>query len=321
MNGLITFASANTNYFNDPLDGSLATQRSIAPVWGDFRTDTNGTGGGDSTVLYQFDAANNRLIIEWNDVATYYGSGAATFQAILQLNTGATPGRIIYNYVDADVGTGKPFGGVGTTGIKTAGTPGANRLLLNVDYVNPWIDSGKAVVTALDVTGPKVTSEAFNFLTNQSFTVTFSEDVGASLSLADFTLTNTSPGGGVINPANLSYAYNSGTRTATITNVGPRLTDGNYTLMANAAGITDPAGNLLDGNADNVIGGNHLFNTWVLAGDIDRDRGVSINDFNLFAPNFGHPTGQNWLNGDFDYDGGVSINDFNLLSANFGKSI
>ena len=57
------------------------------------------------------------------------------------------------------------------------------------------------------------------------------------------------------------------------------------------------------------------------AGDADLDGGVSINDFNTLAANFGKSTGQSWLTGDFDDDRGVSINDFNLLAANFGKTV
>ena len=57
-----------------------------------------------------------------------------------------------------------------------------------------------------------------------------------------------------------------------------------------------------------------------LYGDADLDGGVSINDFNTLAGNFGQATGKVWVDGDFDYDGGVSINDFNLLAANFGKT-
>ena len=58
-----------------------------------------------------------------------------------------------------------------------------------------------------------------------------------------------------------------------------------------------------------------------LAGDADLDGGVSINDFNVLAANFGLATGRTWLQGDFDGDGGVSINDFNLLAANFGRTL
>ena len=58
-----------------------------------------------------------------------------------------------------------------------------------------------------------------------------------------------------------------------------------------------------------------------LYGDGDLDGGVSINDFNAFAGNFGKASAQVWNGGDFDYDGGVSINDFNLLAGNFGQSL
>ena len=56
-------------------------------------------------------------------------------------------------------------------------------------------------------------------------------------------------------------------------------------------------------------------------GDADLDGGVSINDFNALAANFGQASGRVWTQGDFDYDGGVSINDFNLLAGNFGRTL
>ena len=58
-----------------------------------------------------------------------------------------------------------------------------------------------------------------------------------------------------------------------------------------------------------------------LFGDADLDGGVSINDFNALAGNFGQSSGRVWTDGDFDYDGGVSINDFNLLAGNFGQTL
>ena len=56
-------------------------------------------------------------------------------------------------------------------------------------------------------------------------------------------------------------------------------------------------------------------------GDADLDGGVSINDFNALAGNFGQASGKVWTDGDFDYDGGVSINDFNLLAGSFGQTL
>ena len=58
-----------------------------------------------------------------------------------------------------------------------------------------------------------------------------------------------------------------------------------------------------------------------LFGDADLDGGVSINDFNALAGNFGQASNRVWAQGDFDYDGGVSINDFNLLAGNFGQTL
>ena len=73
------------------------------------------------------------------------------------------------------------------------------------------------------------------------------------------------------------------------------------------------------GYADDGTGGVTLRAT--LFGDADLDGGVSINDFNALAGNFGQATGRVWTQGDFDYDGGVSINDFNLLAGNFGQTL
>ena len=78
--------------------------------------------------------------------------------------------------------------------------------------------------------------------------------------------------------------------------------------------------------ANATFAGEAIDNTAVVVrytyyGDTDLDRGVSINDFNRLAGNFGVASSKLWFDGDFDYDGGVSINDFNLLAANFGKTL
>ena len=69
------------------------------------------------------------------------------------------------------------------------------------------------------------------------------------------------------------------------------------------------------------LGGGQVQVKATLFGDADLDGGVSINDFNALAGNFGQATGRVWTQGDFDYDGGVSINDFNLLAGNFGQTL
>lgn len=53
-------------------------------------------------------------------------------------------------------------------------------------------------------------------------------------------------------------------------------------------------------------------------GDANRSGGVTIDDFNLLAANFGGSG--TWNTGDFNSSGTVTIEDFNLLAANFGST-
>src|SRR5207248_9884401 len=96
-NGLITFTSAITTSNNSDLSTS-PTQAAIAVVWDDWTTNaaTSSAGATNDCVLYQLDAVNNRLIIEWNAIRRVgiTSLGDVTFQAILQLNTGSVAGNI-----------------------------------------------------------------------------------------------------------------------------------------------------------------------------------------------------------------------------------
>lgn len=103
-NGLITFGSGTTAYANTDLTSS-PTQPAIAVLWDDWRTDVNA----NDRLLYRFDdldsnATADRLILEWSEVINYTFTGSpATFQAILELNTGNRPGSITLNYPGLDV--------------------------------------------------------------------------------------------------------------------------------------------------------------------------------------------------------------------------
>lgn len=55
-------------------------------------------------------------------------------------------------------------------------------------------------------------------------------------------------------------------------------------------------------------------------GDANLDGNVNLEDFNIFASNFG-TSGPPWEGGDFNEDGAVNLEDFNLLAANFGRQI
>ena len=138
-NGLVTFGPeydvAFESSFNDNLTTGI-TAPTISALWTDWITYRNDA----DAVYYKLDDANGRLIVEWNRVrhssnVTNTAASPVTFQAILQLNTGDSPGAITFNYGDITTDDQFTNGGRATVGIKGAGAqttePGANRLLIS----------------------------------------------------------------------------------------------------------------------------------------------------------------------------------------------
>lgn len=166
-----------------------------------------------------------------------------------------------------------------------------------------------------DVTAPAVQNDDFLFLTApQSLSFQFSENVGATLSVADFVLENLTTSQ-TISPTNLALTYDASTATATFTWPGlPAgiLPDGNYRATLLASGITDPAGN--------ALAADHAFDFFFLMGDADRSGQVNSDDFNILAVNFGL-AGRNFGHGDFNYDTTVNSDDFNILAGKFGSTL
>ena len=150
--GLITFGTGYSNIFNSDLTSS-PSPATIAPMWQYWTTIADA----NDMVLGKFqdttgDGVADRLIIEWSQVRLgWYGTGASdvTFQAILQLNTGATPGAITFNYPDLDTGDGfYTEGNFSTVGVKDAGPQGDERLLISYNDTSipkPLVGSGKAI--------------------------------------------------------------------------------------------------------------------------------------------------------------------------------
>lgn len=150
-NGLITFGTGETTYGNSNLSVN-PTQPSIAALWDDWRTDQ----GSLDSVLSKFedttgDGVPDRLIVEWSDVRRHSDPGplsavGVTFQAILSLNTGSTPGAIVFNFRDIDTGSTFSNGADATVGIKGSGAQGGNRLLVSYDRGNhPFVATGRAI--------------------------------------------------------------------------------------------------------------------------------------------------------------------------------
>ena len=141
-NGYITFGTGETVFTNAVLDSATAfPEPTIAPLWDDLynQNDVN------SQVLYAI--RGNRLIVEWNDVQHFPSSGAMTFQAILQLNTGSANGSITFNYVDLNASNPSFDDGISATiGIKNAGTSNTGNDVVALSFNSATYTSGTAVI-------------------------------------------------------------------------------------------------------------------------------------------------------------------------------
>lgn len=167
-----------------------------------------------------------------------------------------------------------------------------------------------------DLVPPQLVSQSFAFETGQSLHIVFTEEVGASLSVTDFSLLNLStsqnvPLDGYAIQAIGGFAYTLSPPP------GTSLPDAVYRLTINPGGITDDSGNSLLASS---IPGPLEFH--VLAGDADRNRTVDFSDLLILAQNYGQ-SGRTFSQGNFDYSAGgqVDFADLLLLAQRYGTSV
>lgn len=167
------------------------------------------------------------------------------------------------------------------------------------------------VLVHIDRTAPTLAGTAsFAFETGQRVNIPFSENVGPSLSAADFVLTNLTTGQAV-SQSMFDVVFDAGANVATVFAVGNALPDADYRLTLNPAGVTDLAGNPL------AVGTSLDF--FVMAGDANRDRTVGIGDFSILAAHFN--SAGTFGKGDFNYNGQVEIGDFSVLASRFNSTL
>jgi murein DD-endopeptidase MepM/ murein hydrolase activator NlpD len=142
----------------------------------------------------------------------------------------------------------------------------------------------------------------------QRLSFTLSHNVSASLSAADLKVENQSTGGTLVVVGEPNYDLAS--NIATFAFAG-NLPDGNYRATLSAAGV-------LNGNTP--MAADHVMNFFVLTGDLNHDRTVSIADFITLASHFSK-SDATYSDGDMNYDGIVSIADFIDLASKFGTTL
>jgi hypothetical protein len=148
------------------------------------------------------------------------------------------------------------------------------------------------------------------------FKVTFTEDVSGTLGAAALTVANL--GGGAVAPR--AYSWDPATLTATWTFTQVPA-DGNYRATFNSAGVSDWAGNPVDGNGDSLPGGSFSQDFFFLAGDANHDRSVNFADLVVVAQNYDSPGPKTFAQGDFDGDGVVGFSDLVLVAQKYDTTL
>ena len=165
-------------------------------------------------------------------------------------------------------------------------------------------------VAVADVRPPGLESFAFDFESGQAVSVRFDEPVAATLAAEDLIVTDARTG--LPLPAwAFAFAPRGDGAGGAWTYAAGALPDGDYTAAIAAGAVADAAGNPLDRDL--------TLDFFVLAGDADRDRAVTIADFAQLRAGFGGPG--LFSEGDFNYDGQVTIADFAVLRRNFGTAL
>jgi parallel beta-helix repeat protein len=167
-----------------------------------------------------------------------------------------------------------------------------------------------------DTTPPTVTSTQFTYDTNpQKLIYTFSEDVSASLSPADMYLVDTTTYQSYTPSA---FSYDRQTNTATFSFA--TFPKGMFKAFLFSDGITDAAGNMLDGDNNGIAGGSNVYSFFYLPGDVNHDGTVDFADLTTIAQDYG-TRGMTFAQGDVDHNGTVDFGDLVLVSQNYGTTM
>ena len=138
--------------------------------------------------------------------------------------------------------------------------------------------------------------------------LTFSENVAASLNKTSLQVSNISSGAAIV-PSGLSY--DAASNIATFTFAAP-FADAAYRAVLPAAAVSD--------NSGRHPAADFSYTFFALAGDANHDGIVNFADLLLLAQNYGK-SNSTFGQGDFTYDGAVGFADLLILAQHYGRSL
>jgi len=144
-NGMITFGAPFASGNNTALNAVNApTMAALAPLWTNL---TTGPVGGVYATEISLDGVSNQFaVFEWSTAPHVNVAGTSpngvTFEAFVELNTGAANGNIFFNYTSTNFGDFNNNGATATVGIKDGGT---NVAQVSYNNANAALMSGKAI--------------------------------------------------------------------------------------------------------------------------------------------------------------------------------
>jgi hypothetical protein len=284
----------NANFGTPTAEIDFARHSSFS--WAFFSRDGGvlGITGGDPQTPTSADEAitvtNSEHSKMWNLVASMFetptGPVAKYFKMSRLLNH--TPGPWSPNRYNSSAANGGPY-----EAIIAAATGGESPS--SITYING------------DFIAPAISASSFEYQTApRQLKFIFTEDVSDTLTTNSLLIKNLATSA-QFHP--VSLLYDLMTNTATF-NLPPALADANYTATLDHTLIKDLAGN--------SVSADYSLDFFILTGDLNGDRQVSIADFITLASNFGKSPAT-WSDGDLNYDNAVTISDFIDLASHFGE--
>ena len=128
-NGYLTFDDNGTEYYNTGITQSYSLSNFIAPFWDDLNPGYSGA------IYHHYDAAGDRFIVQYQDVARYEVENALTFQAILNAD-----GSIVYQYDNMSATVNSS-----TVGLENPDGNKGLQIVYNNNNESPYIENGLAI--------------------------------------------------------------------------------------------------------------------------------------------------------------------------------